>query len=118
MRKGSGLSGHHIPRSSWDTYATLNIEGGTVVAVSGLEGSGAPAVRHRGGDKESGGKINISGGFVVAIGDKAAGIGSGNESEASSKVGGDITISGGTVVAVGGNEGAGIGGGTMTAMGV
>ena len=112
---GPVRAGINVGRSRWDpdnTYATLNIEGGTVVAVSGLEGSGGTGSAGIGGDnQESGGKINISGGFVVAIGDKAAGIGSGNESEASTKVGGDITISGGTVVAVGGNEGAGIGGG-------
>ena len=60
-----------------------------------------------GSNGESGGTIEINGGFIKACGGgEAAGIGGGYNG-----VGGTITINGGTVEAIGGDGGAGIGGG-------
>ena len=81
---------------------------GTVIAEGGASGVG-------GGHDGDGGTVTVYGGSLSATGGGGAGIGSGNQSSASSRTrqcGGTFTIFNGTVTANGGGGGgAGIGGG-------
>jgi|GEM_PF-6401187 len=89
------------------TAGTITINGGTIHATGGPDGTGIG-----GGLRGSGGTITINGGDVTAQGGSvAAGIGGGNTARDTSTSGGNITINGGTVRATGGDNGAGIGGG-------
>ena len=81
-----------------------NDKAGSLTATGGIQnGAGIGA----GGHGVSSGKIEITGGYITAVGRKsAAGIGGSYRGNA------DITISGGTIRATGGDQAAGIGGGT------
>ena len=112
--------------------ATLNIAGGTVIAVGGKSGAGIGGSSWKDDSPQPVGTINISGGVVIAksqeqreeTGGGGAGIGSGGRlgsGSASPNAGGTVNISGGVVIAEGGSGytnnvspndgGAGIGGG-------
>ena len=84
----------------------IDIQGGNITATGGhAAGIGC-------GGAGKCGYISISGGTITATGgQKAAGIGSGSESDGSSDECGSITISGGTITATGGDNAAGIGSG-------
>lgn len=126
-QSGAGIGGGY--KSSG---GVVTIEGGTVIAIGGINGAGIGG----GGYSSLSGTVIIKGGTVIATGgENAAGIGSGSRGlegvveitggsvqstggkfgggigGGNQKSGGTINISGGTVITTGGQYGSGIGGG-------
>ena len=101
---GAGIGGG----KGGDNDNGIRIHGGEITATGGEGGAGIG-----GGASGKGGAITITGGTIEAQGgEEAAGIGTGKESDSNDTV---IVIDGGTITATGGkNDGAGIGGGTLS----
>ena len=102
-------SGKNEPGVRVEETTSLEIKGsGSLVVIGGDFAAGIGS-----GVEISGGKINISEGFINVYGGyQGAGIGSGDgDDDTNGYTGGEITVSGGNVTATGGEDAAGIGGG-------
>ena len=111
-KQGAAIGGGDKDTST-KSSGEIMITGGSIDAYGGSDGAAIG-----GGEWTTGGKINITGGYIKATGGDyyqyswrdsnsgGAGIGGGDGG-----AGGDITISGGTVIADGGLRAAGIGAG-------
>ncbi|MCR5117232.1 MAG: hypothetical protein K6A97_06970 [Lachnospiraceae bacterium] len=101
--ESSIITNPNIPKKGGDGI-NITISGGNVTAKGSIGGGAGIG----GGTAGSIGKVEISGGSIIAVGAAGAGIGGGLNAI------GDVTITGGNIIAVSGSEGAGIGGGSYS----